>query len=328
MKSLRKICLLSMLSFPIIIYFILYNFSDIIILNPRAYLVNKYEPKNDQFKLEPNRAMCAQYNETNKLLVFVYVLVSVDYFKNRQAIRETWANLSYTSLASNYRVIFSVGLSKHEEVNVKLIEENKIYNDILQGNFYDSYQLLTDKNMMVFKWISRHCSHTHFMLKIMDDVVVNINALFEFLSEYIKINRKTQNVLMGTIFRNRAPFRNPIDKWYVPLESYNKSYYDPFPSGPAFLLSFDLSLSMYNKSLTFKSPVWMDDVYIGMLATQLNTYLYDIAFAYVPKYHYDVLSLQQKCNQIIENKIEKTLFVYAKEDDYYQLWSFIKKHYN
>jgi beta-1,3-galactosyltransferase 1 len=324
MKSFQKIFIFLLFLFLIIV---IPKCSDI--SNPGSNLVNKFEPPiNSQLKLEPNRAMCAKYNETNKLLVFIYVLVSVDYLKRRQAIRNTWANLTDNSFASDFRVIFLVGLSKREDLNEKLIEENRIYNDILQGKFFDSYQFLTDKNTMVFKWISTYCSHTHFVLKIIDDVVVNINGLFEFLNGYFKKNLTIHNVLMGNFLVNsrfEIAYRNPNTKWDIPLESYNKPYYDPFPSSPAFLLSFDLSRAMYDKSLTFKSPVWMDDVYMGLLARQLNTYLYDIAFAYVPKWQYDGLTFQQKCNEIIENKINKTLFVYAREDDYYQLWSFIKK---
>ena len=64
-----------------------------------------------------------------------------------------------------------------------------------------------------------------------------------------------------------------------------------------------------------------------MLAHRLKTFLYNIPNAYVPKYHYSILSLQQKFNLIKENNINKTIFVYAKEHDYYQLWNFIKSHY-
>jgi len=77
--------------------------------------------------------------------------------------------------------------------------------------------------------------------------------------------------------------------------------------------------------LTFKS-VWMDDVYIGLLAKQLNTYLYDITYAYVPKDHYARFSLPEKIGLIKDNNINKTLFVYAKEHDYYQIWEFLKLH--
>jgi hypothetical protein len=349
----RRYLLILILFVLTTLYFVLYNFSNLksynSLVNYKNYLLNvsnenyaAFEQQQNQtnsieifkfntssiegkykFTLEPNKSMCISYNQSNKLLLFIYVLVSADFFKNRQTIRETWANSSI--MAFNYKIIFSIGLSKQEDVNRKIKEEHKIYNDILQSDFVDSYHLLIDKNMMVFEWISKYCSRTHFLLKIMDDVVVNMKALVEFLNDHIRNKNQIQNIIMGMIFHSSIPFRNPKDKWYVSFEEYNKTYFDPFPSGPAFLLSYDVSQSMYEKSLTFKS-VWMDDVYIGMLAKQLNTYLYDIKYAYVPKDHYARLSLLQKLNLIQENNIKKTLFVYAKEHDYQQVWDFLKLH--
>jgi hypothetical protein len=328
MKYLYIFIFINILAALLTIYLVLYNFSNMMELNPilsfKSEVLNYSRKYKYKFTLEPNKSMCISYNQSNKLLLFIYVLVSADFFKNRQTIRETWANSSI--MAFNYKIIFSIGLSKQEDVNRKIKEEHKIYNDILQSDFVDSYHLLIDKNMMVFEWISKYCSRTHFLLKIMDDVVVNMKALVEFLNDHIRNKNQIQNIIMGTIFRDRTPFRNPKDKWYVSFEEYNKTYFDPFPSGPAFLLSYDVSQSMYETSLTFKS-VWMDDVYIGMLAKQLNTYLYDITDACVPKDHYASLSKEQKFSLIRDNKINATLFVYAKEHDYYQMWAFINKHY-
>ena len=333
MNATKKIFIF--ISFITIIYFVYYNFPNAVNflkIRPilKTHLLNKFDTQGCQLKLEPNHFICPKYNRQNKLLVFIYVLVSVDNFKNRQAIRNTWANLTANDLTSSYRVIFCVGLSKDQDVNKKLIKENQIYNDILQGDFNDSYQVLINKSLMVFKWISTHCSHARFILKIDHDVVLNINGLVEFLNNYINNitnKNKISNVLIGNIFQKSSPIRDFKSKWFVSFEKYNKTFYDPFPSGPAYLFSFDLSQSMYEKSSTFKSPVSMEDVYVGMLAKQLNSYLYNIAFAYIPRDHYGRHSFQQKITQISQNKINETLFVYAKENEYHKLWEFIKKNY-
>ena len=73
--------------------------------------------------------------------IFIYVFTSVKSFAKRQLIRETWANKSFL----DFNLVFIIG--KHLKENATItklleIEQNKC-NDLIQGNFIDSYRNLS-----------------------------------------------------------------------------------------------------------------------------------------------------------------------------------------
>ena len=68
-------------------------------------------------------------------------------------------------------------LSKRHEA--LLIEEQREYGDILQGEFHDSFRNLTLKEIMFLNWLPRHCPRTQFIFKV--------EYLIEF-TVYILIN--------------------------------------------------------------------------------------------------------------------------------------------
>ena len=59
-----------------------------------------------------------------------------------------------------------------------------------------------------------------------------------------------------------------------------------------------------------------------------KTKFVDIIRSYVPQDHYAAYSVDKKIELIKENNVNETLFVFAKERDYYELWMFLNKYYN
>ena len=135
--------------------------------------------------LEPSKSTCAQFSSNEKLFLFIFVIVSPDSHSLRRTIRNTFHAHSfhyYEKYQISFRLIFSVGVSKqNQSSNEMLKRENYFYKDILQADLYDSYHMLTVKNMLAFKWINEHCAHTHFILRMCDDVLVNLDALIFYL---------------------------------------------------------------------------------------------------------------------------------------------------
>jgi hypothetical protein len=308
-----------------LIFFKKQNSSSILIShkseNEKVIITNPY---NYDLVLEPKKSMCAQYNQSEKLLLFVFIVSSPDAHNIRNIIRSTWYNATLAN--KNFKIIFSVGLSKDNRSNDILRIENQKYNDILQADLNDSYHVITIKNMLTFRWINNHCSNTHFILKVCDDVLVNINDLVVFLEN----NLNNMNTIYGYIWNKAYPKRDKQSIWYVSSNEFSGDYYDPFPSGTAFILTSDLSKSFYKYALGFPAPpfsVWMDDVYFGMIGARLKTKFVNIFQSYVPQDHYAILSAKKKIELIKENYVKRTLFVFAKEDEYKELWIFFEKYY-
>jgi len=318
--------LISLILF-ILVYFIIYT-------NKTSYqLVNsqliknttiKANPYNYSLTLEPSKSMCAQFNQDEKLLLFIFVVSSPDAHNIRHIIRKTWANSTMPN--KSFKVIFTIGLSKDKQSNEILRLENEIHHDILQGDLIDSYHVITIKDMLALNWINNHCPNTHFVSKVCDDVLVNINQLILYLNN----NLNNRNTIFGYMWQKAYPKRDQKSLWYVTNEEFSGNVYDPFPSGTALVLTNDLSKSFYDYALGFPAPpfsVWMDDVYFGMIGARLKTKFVDIIRSYVPQDHYAAYSVDKKIELIKENRVNKTLFVFAKEREYYELWMFLNNYY-
>lgn len=227
-----------------------------------------------RFIQRPSSKLCHQ---TEKKFILAYIFGRVDSFDKRKAIRETWANKQKFPLL---KAVFVTALSKTDEINKNLIEENLVYGDVIQGNFIDSYRNLSYKSLLAFKWISKNCNNAQYILKIDDDVVLNTNLLMDFLkneSSYFPTTnfQGLKNTFICRIVETEAPCRhNGCGKMFTTFEEYNKELYglenySPFCSGVAFLMTSDLAQRLLLKSNEIKL-FWIDDVYVGILGRFAN----------------------------------------------------------
>lgn len=55
------------------------------------------------------------------------------------------------------RTVFLVGQTENNETQEQIFNESRIYNDLIQETFFDSYNNLTLKSVMMLKWIVNNC---------------------------------------------------------------------------------------------------------------------------------------------------------------------------
>ena len=207
-----------------------------------------------------------------------------------------------------------VGLSKDDDVNSQLKVESKTHEDILQEDFYDSYFNMTKKVMASFKWISANCKNSYFTLKIDSDIVVNTNKFIEYLDSLV-LNNQHANKLIGYVFHRAKPRRDPENPWYVSYEDFPDPVYHDFCSGIAYILSNEQTKTFFEYSLNFYKPKfseYIEDVYIGMIAKELDTEIINIGGYYFPDDHYSLMDIQQKEDELKLRK-DQTYFVTEKE---------------
>jgi hypothetical protein len=201
--------------------------------NEEAIVVNKH---NFDFIIKPDHDICdfkltQHHNRDNNenvtsrqapaASVIVYVHSAPDNFGKRQSLRATW---SRRSMFPNVRIVFMMGLSKTDTDQHLIMLEAGLYGDIVQENFLDSYRNLTYKGIMAMKWLSLHCANVDFILKVDDDIVVNMFALVRHLNA-LKSNRiEKKQTLMCLVWTRMRVMRDKKSKWYLSKEEMNGIY--------------------------------------------------------------------------------------------------------
>lgn len=89
--------------------------------------------------------------ELDKILMMLKETKSFDYTENVPENSNTDVD---------FKLVFLLGLpasENHTDVQSKIEEEVKIYGDIIQEDFIDSYNNLTLKSIMMLKWVNNKC---------------------------------------------------------------------------------------------------------------------------------------------------------------------------
>lgn len=125
------------------------------------------------FRFPINVPACA-----DALQVFIVVISAPGYFKKRHIVRQTWGRHLDISKA---RVGFLVGKTKNRKIQSKIEEESHAYGDIIQVDIKDAYKSLPLKTVAYLSWVNKFCQKVPFILKIDDDVFINVYNLATIL---------------------------------------------------------------------------------------------------------------------------------------------------
>ncbi|KAK0066806.1 beta-1 3-galactosyltransferase 1 [Biomphalaria pfeifferi] len=192
----------------------------------------------------------------------------------RQTIRQTWG--SYANVSSNNStLIFFLG-SEHPSTNGSqsvqqfIDKEAELYGDILQEDYVDDYKNLSLKSVSILKWVSLKCPESHFLLKVDDDMYVNVPVLVQTLDDLSKSKGKEYPFIVGYAVQGTGPIRNPNSKWYASISEYKGNSYPRYASGVSYAMTTSAAKLLYNASL--QVPVfWLEDVYVtGILAEKVK----------------------------------------------------------
>ncbi|VDH91590.1 beta-1,3-galactosyltransferase 1 [Mytilus galloprovincialis] len=192
------------------------------------------------------------------LLVFVHS--SAKKFLARQQIRSTYGSIfDYENEHIEY--VFVLGQTPKPEIQQRINDESEKYMDIVQGNFVDSYRNLTYKRVFSLFWVNNFCSNTRFVVKVDDDVIINIPLLIQHLRQKTEEKLLT-NVLECYMHIDNEPLRQNNSKWRTALSEYRYPTFPPYCDGFSSIMSIDVIRKMYDttKEIPF---LWLEDVYGG-----------------------------------------------------------------
>ena len=220
---------------------------------------------NFNYTLNPHEYIC----NDEDIFLLVYVHSAPQNFKRRIAVRETWSNVF-----KDMRVVFMVGDTEDKALKSLLKYEYSLYMDLVQQNFIDSYRNLTYKGIMALKWSSEYCSNVKYILKVDDDIIVNIFLFWWHLKKLDEHKMLAKKTILCNVWTKMKVIRDEKSKWYLSKDDFKPNYFGNYCSGSAFLLTNELARDMYNASKYIKF-FWVDDYYVsGQLARAANAEYY------------------------------------------------------
>lgn len=236
-------------------------YSDITLKPNFTILINASQPVvtvNATYILE-NPNLCSS---VKNLAIMTIVHTSPDHAGRRSAIRNTWANDGFYRHLGNLKILFLLGRTKDSKVQRDIKNEFNRYGDILQGDFIDDYHNLTLKGVMAYKWLTERCRNADLVLKVDDDISVNIfKLLIDYFPKYQSLNMTIicNHILAGTM----GILRKNDSKWYVNNNHFRglDSYPTDYCSGFFILFTNDLIPALYS-SAKVTPFFWVDDVYL------------------------------------------------------------------
>lgn len=201
-------------------------------------------------------------NNTEPLLL-ILIHSAPKNFARRNVIRETWGKSE-----EDIKILFLMGIPDDPDIEDQVRKENFLHNDLLQGNFLDSYRNLTYKHATALKYVVYHCPQAKYILKVDDDVCINMPTLKYFLTKDLS-PYGAKNLLMCNIAHRAKAMRSFRSKWRVTFDEYKERFYPTYCIGWYILYSPDVVFQLY-MLVQRTNYFWIDDVLItGILPTKL-----------------------------------------------------------
>lgn len=206
--------------------------------------------------LIPNGNGCKENNISSIIIVHS----ASQYSFRRTVIRKTWGNSSYL-LQHGMKLLFFLGIPSLPHIQHSINTESIINGDIVQGSFIDTYKNLTHKSVLVLRWISENCMHIKTVIKVDDDVFLNIPITHETVINFARHHILCDVHMKGDLESNVIHRYN--SKWDVSILEFSNhlSYPFNFCAGYLVILHTELVKELYevSKSTPF---FWIDDVFV------------------------------------------------------------------
>ncbi|KAE8293843.1 Lactosylceramide 1,3-N-acetyl-beta-D-glucosaminyltransferase A [Larimichthys crocea] len=170
----------------------------------------------------------------------------------------------------NVRVLFALGVHPDAErrpsVQRALIQEDRVYGDLIQQNFLDTFHNLTAKLVLQFHWGHKYCPQARFLMSADDDIFVHMPNLVKYLQQ----QSGAKDLWVGHVHRGAPPVRRKESKYHVPEELYPWPSYPDYTAGAGYVVSADVATKIYHATLLLNSSMYIDDVFMGICAKAMG----------------------------------------------------------
>ncbi len=137
-------------------------------------------------------------------------------FLEREFIRKNWGNPNLIR-PLNVVMFFVIGIPQNRTVQNRLDSEQIMYQDLIQGNYTDSYKNLSFKGISWLRYSAFHCGKAKYVLKVDEDVIFDPRSLVEFLRKGdSELERSRNGTILCKIWENYPTMRNSSAKGCFP----------------------------------------------------------------------------------------------------------------
>lgn len=192
------------------------------------------------------------------LRTLFFIHTSPTHSSHRAALRQYLGGFNHT-------LVFFVGLSADAAVRSNVSAEAKLHGDTVVLPYRDAYRNLTYKFVYGIKWTVDNCPDVKHVIKMDDDIVVNVYRLDAYLKD-----SSAQDAFHCLTWHRMGVVRDKNSPWYLSKEMYRKDRFPPYCSGSAMLLPTKKLRALYMASF-FVPFISVDDAYVsGELALLAN----------------------------------------------------------
>ncbi|XP_029105553.1 UDP-GlcNAc:betaGal beta-1,3-N-acetylglucosaminyltransferase 7, like [Scleropages formosus] len=204
--------------------------------------------------------------------LLVVVKSVIEQHDRREAVRRTWGREQALEGGRRVKTLFLLGAPSagkdHKNLQKLLEYEDRLYGDILQWDFMDTFFNLTLKEVNFLRWFALHCARARFVFKGDDDVFVHTGNLLELIDFKAQEAGGARSLFVGDTISKAIPIRNRESKYYIPRELFDQPY-PPYVGGGGFLMSSELARRLLLASEALELyPI--DDVFLGMCLQRLR----------------------------------------------------------
>ncbi|XP_046638430.1 lactosylceramide 1,3-N-acetyl-beta-D-glucosaminyltransferase B-like [Daphnia pulicaria] len=188
-------------------------------------------------------------------------------------VRQTWPNhlKNQSNIYNQLDVVgfgFIVGLTRDRAVQQNVMEENDNYGDILQINTMDKYVNLSMKVAGLLNWVDNYCPGVDYVLKVDDDVYVNVHNLATILHSLSPSERSVYGRQCG----GNLPARSG-GKWPTSFENWPWQRFPLYFQGAAIVIAGSAVRPILAAIQTTPYFIWDDMYLIGLCAVKARILL-------------------------------------------------------
>jgi hypothetical protein len=169
----------------------------------------------------------------------------------------------------NIKHLFLVGKGQNENIQQNLESEASEFGDVIMINSNENYTNIVHKHFALIEWSIDYCSDVSYVIKLDDDVFVNIKLLLRNILFNEELSPNEKFIYCNNV-ENAKPIKDKESKWRVDDLLYPYEFYPPFWESFAYVTNIQ-TLKTIKEQSQLVPMFYLDNMYLtGLLLFGLN----------------------------------------------------------